>query len=246
MSSLAKDYINSERWHISVLIPARDEEDLLQRCLESVLVARQALHGVATCDVIVVVDRSTDATFSIAQQALGEFGSVVRCDAGTVGVARAMAARVALSRSEATRSSRIWLANTDADCIVPPSWLSDQLSLAEAGAHAIAGIVDVDSFAEHGAHVPQRFRSTYILHPDGTHPHVHGANLGVRAEEYLQAGGWAPLGTAEDHDLWRRLADTGARRISSTRVQVITSGRRVGRAPMGFAGALAAHNEANL
>jgi glycosyltransferase involved in cell wall biosynthesis len=245
MSAFANAFTNSDPWHISVLIPARDEEDLLQRCLESVLVAREALAGMATCDVIVAVDRSTDATFAIAQKTLGNLGTVIRCDAGAVGVARAEAARVALGRRE-NASSRLWLANTDADCIVPPSWLSDQLFLAEAGAHAVAGTVDVDSFAEHDAQVPERFRSTYILHTDGTHPHVHGANLGVRAEEYVQAGGWAPLCTAEDHDLWVRLAAAGARRISSTRVQVITSGRRVGRAPMGFAGALAAHNEANL
>ena len=48
----------TDPWHVSVLIPARDEEDLLPRCLESVLEARAALAGMATCDVIVAVDRS--------------------------------------------------------------------------------------------------------------------------------------------------------------------------------------------
>jgi glycosyltransferase involved in cell wall biosynthesis len=234
--------MTKDLWHVSVLIPARDEEDLLPRCLESVLDARDALRGKGTCDVIVAVDRSMDSTFAIAEKMLRGVGSVIRSEAGIVGVARATAARTALGQ-RGQKTSKTWLANTDADCCVPTQWLTDQLELAEAGVEAVAGIIDVDSFEEHDEFVPQRFRSTYLLHPDGTHPHVHGANLGVRADAYLRAGGWADLRTAEDHDLWSRLAACGARRLSSSHVRVLTSGRRVGRAPMGFAGALAAHNE---
>jgi glycosyltransferase involved in cell wall biosynthesis len=237
--------MTTDPWHVSVLIPARDEESLLPRCLQSVLEARDALGGVATCDVVVTVDRSMDATLAIAHRMLASAGIVIRSKAGIVGVARAMAARAALRRRK-QRTSRIWLANTDADCWVPPNWLSDQLELAESGVEAAAGIVDVDSFAEHDAGVAQRFRSTYLLHSDGTHPHVHGANLGVRADAYLRAGGWADLCTAEDHDLWARLRANGARILSPSHMQVLTSGRRVGRAPTGFARALAAHNEVTL
>jgi glycosyltransferase involved in cell wall biosynthesis len=237
--------MKKDQWHVSVLIPARDEEDLLPRCLESVLVAREALLGLATCDIVVAVDRSMDATFSIAQRMLREIGTVIRCDAGMVGMARASAASHALRRS-LQMNSRTWLANTDADCWVPPNWLSDQIELAEVGFQAVAGIVDVDSFAEHDACVAERFRLSYLLHPDGTHPHVHGANLGVRADAYLRAGGWGELYTAEDHDLWGRLGMSGARRISRSHLQVLTSGRRVGRAPLGFAGALASHNKVAL
>jgi glycosyltransferase involved in cell wall biosynthesis len=243
--SLKTKQRSPEPWHVGVLIPARDEEDLLPRCLESVLAARDALEGIATCDVVVAVDASVDDTYAIAQKTLGDAGVVLRCNAGAVGAARAAAARVALARSQQD-TSRIWLANTDADCLVPSTWLTDQLVMAGEGVQAIAGVVDVDSFAEHADHVPQRFRATYTLHPDGTHPHVHGANLGVRAAEYLLAGGWSDLCTAEDHDLWGRLAAVGARRVSPSHLQVVTSGRRIGRAPAGFAGALAAHNDFNV
>jgi hypothetical protein len=68
----------------------------------------------------------------------------------------------------------------------------------------------------------------------------------VRADVYLHAGGWADLATAEDHDLWSRLPLAGASRLSSSLLKVVTSGRRSGRAPLGFAGALAAHNEVGL
>lgn len=232
----------TQPWHIAVLIPARNEEDLLPRCLRSVRRACASLPANVTSDIIVVSDGSDDATVSIAQALLQDTrGIVLETEARNVGVARAVAAQTALSRYGGP-SSQCWLANTDADCEVPPTWLTDQLRLAELGYTGIAGIVDVDCFVDHKAIVETRFRLTYQINADGTHPHVHGANLGMRADTYLVVGGWGALETAEDHDLWRRLCETG-RNLSDARLQVVTSGRRVGRAPLGFAGALAAHND---
>lgn len=228
--------------HIAVLIPARDEQQLLPRCLRSVQVARHRLPDLVTSDVVVVSDCSTDHTAAIAAHLLGGSGAVASIKAGAVGAARARAAELALARF-AGSPEHCWLASTDADCELPPDWLERQLATAARGWHAVAGIVDVDGFAEHGPAVPALFRLTYRIHPDGTHPHVHGANLGVRADSYLQAGGWSPLASAEDHDLWNRLGRLGHRRLTDSTLIVNTSGRRIGRAPRGFAAALAAHNE---
>ncbi len=233
-------------WHIAVLIPARNEEQLLPRCLRSVLAARSRLPASVTCDIAVAVDCSTDRTLQIASRMLQGSGIVVCTDAGAVGHARALAAEAALARYSSRYGAywnHCWLANTDADCCVPETWLKDQLALAARNIEAVAGTIDVDTFSEHAAHVAERFRATYLLSPDGTHGHVHGANLGVRADAYLRAGGWSPLATAEDHDLWRRLSSVATRRLSLSRLRVSTSGRRTGRAPHGFADALAAHNE---
>ena len=228
-------------WHVAVLIPARNEEELLPRCLRSVHRALAALPPPTTFDIVVAVDCSTDSTWDIAQDAMRPSGAVLITDAGVVGHARALAAEAALARHRGPHN-RVWLANTDADCIVPESWLIDQLSLAAQGVDAFAGTVDVDTFEEHDPRVEERFRASYLLCPDGTHPHVHGANIGVRADVYSWAGGWRNLQTAEDHDLWNRLGALGATRVSTHRIRVITSGRKIGRAPHGFAGALAAHN----
>jgi len=234
--------MNSRPWHIAVVIPARNEEALLPRCLESVLDACASLPESTTVDIVVACDSSTDLTFQIAKQLLATQGCVVAMEAGAVGRARALATEVVFKRY-AGPLSHCWLANTDADCCVPRSWLADQLQLAMEGIQAVAGIVDVDSFGEHEMGVDMRFRNSYLIHPDGSHPHVHGANLGVRADAYLLAGGWKGIDTGEDHDLWGRLIATAARRASTAAVKVLTSGRRVGRAPRGFADALAAHNE---
>ena len=229
-------------WHVAVLIPARNEEALLPRCLHSVQRARRAVAHQVTTDLVVVVDSSTDRTEQIAAEMVSTHGLVTCTKVGVVGAARALAASSAIARYGGPLE-HCWLANTDADCVVPEDWLSLQLSLAQRGHAAIAGIIDVDNYEEHRPTVQQMFRRTYLLHSDGTHPHVHGANLGVRADAYLRAGGWTPKATAEDHDLWQRLQRAGERRLSDVRLKVLTSGRRVGRAPHGFAAALAAHNE---
>jgi glycosyltransferase involved in cell wall biosynthesis len=235
--------MNKQPWRVAVLIPARDEEELLPRCLRSVLVATAALPRSVRSHVIVVSDSSLDRTTQVAENILKSRGTVVNATVGTVGAARRLAAECALSAHRGPLH-RLWLANTDADCVVPPNWIVDQLQLAEQGIEAIAGTVRVDTFEEHQPEVAERFRTTYIIGADGTHPHVHGANLGVRADAYCRAGAWMDLQTAEDHDLWHRLNRAAVRTVSTSRVEVVTSGRRVGRAPDGFAGALAAHNKA--
>ena len=230
------------QWHIGVLVPARNEEFLLPRCLASVLAASAMLREDATCDIVVVVDSSTDRTREIAETLLASNGIVVPINARAVGRARSVAAQVMLERYNGPLT-RCWLANTDADCEVPPDWLTRQLEIARQGIDAVAGIVDVDTFLEHDKFVQERFRLSYHVYADGTHPHVHGANMGIRADAYLRAGGWLALETAEDHDLWHRLHQTGHQRLSAAKLKVTTSGRKIGRAPNGFAGALAAHNE---
>lgn len=231
-------------WHISVLIPARNEEHLLPRCLRSVIAAFNQLPLSVSYDLVVAVDSSTDRTLEIAERIIVKHncGFVVSTQAGMVGRARALATETAL-KNRPGFDYNWWLANTDADCEVPIDWLSCQLALADTGVDAVAGVVDVDSFEEHDRNVPDRFRATYLLGPDGSHPHIHGANIGFRADAYLRAGGWRNLQTAEDHDLWDRLGAIGCNRLSTDRLRVTTSGRRIGRAPHGFANALASHNE---
>ena len=237
------------QWHVSVVIPARNEEVLLPGCLASVQRARRALPAGVSSDLIVVSDCSDDRTEEIAAAMLAGDGTVIRSEAGAVGSARALGAQLALNRylgrlpgHVGEGLDRCWLANTDADCTVPEDWLLLQLALANRGFAAVAGIVDVDSFDEHESQVEQLFRLTYRLHADGTHPHVHGANFGIRADVYCGVGGWSDCETGEDHHLWRRLQRAVHPVSSDTRLRVMTSGRRVGRAPLGFADALAAHN----
>jgi glycosyltransferase involved in cell wall biosynthesis len=229
------------KWHIAVLIPASNEQDLLPRCLTSIKEAGRLVESFASVDIVLAVDHSVDQTKSIGQAMLADSGIVIETDGGIVGEARARAAQVALDRYEG-RHDLCWLVNTDADSFVPEGWLQSHLKLAQRGVQAIAGTVDVDTFKEHASFVKDRFRRSYLISADGSHPHVHGTNFGIRADWYLRAGGWCSLATGEDHDLWNRLKRMGAKRASVSHIEVVTSCRRIGRAPNGFAATLAAHN----
>ena len=225
-------------WGVSVVIPARDEAATIEASVRSVI---DAAHRAARpFDITVVADRCADDTAAIAAAAIGGFGRVLEVATGSVGTARRLGTDRALGALGACghRPEGTWLLATDADSTVPPDWIKVHLQLAAAGAHGVAGLVVVDTFDEHPPAVADAFRHRYEIGLSGEHPHVHGTNLGVRADAYLRAGGWHDVVTGEDHDLWHRLKATGAPLVSTIEAPVRTSGRAVGRAPEGFASLL--------
>lgn len=221
--------------HVVVVVPARDEESLVGRCLSALQAARQAARAVLpdlTVDLVLVLDRCTDGTRSVA---LGHLDvRLVDLDEGSVGAARAAGVRDALERST-TDLDRTWLAGTDADSVVPENWILEQVRLADAGADVVVGTVRPDPAdltpTQHAA-----WRATRV--PGRPNGHVHGANLGVRADAYLRTGGFPDRPVHEDVDLVAALVASGARVVATDACDVLTSGRLVGRAPGGYAGYL--------
>jgi glycosyltransferase involved in cell wall biosynthesis len=233
----------SPGWSVAVVIPALNEEAAIRSCIESVLESSLLVEHLSALWVVVVADSCTDRTACRARAALGDCGEVLECHAGSPGTARQRGVEKALQHFESIDASRLWIANTDADSCVPPDWLDRHLRLAEEGIAAIAGIVRVENVPGYGTEMAQRLLADYEVAADGTHPHVHGANLGVRADAYLDAGGWSQLAVAEDHCLWGRIRQRGWRLSSCAQSVVVTSGRLVGRARGGFADTLRAKAE---
>ena len=212
-------------------MPAHDEVELLADTLRAIRVARRALPPEMTSTLVVVADACADDTAQVARSLLHRpTDQVVEIGARCVGEARRVGTEAALSRSPHPLS-QVWIASTDADTVVPPTWLCAQLDQARRGAAALAGTVALRAGADG---LDEAFRRRYLVERDGSHQHVHGANLGLRADLYVTVGGWRPLDTGEDHDLWRRVADV-VPPISTTANPVLTSARRSGRAPHGFA-----------
>lgn len=223
-----------------VVVPARNEAALIGPCVDSIL--RSAAAAEIRNDqlvVTVVADTCGDDTASVARHRLRSAGIVVETAARSVGRARAVGTACGLARWASSPPERIWTAHTDADTLVPESWLHHHRRVADAGFAAVAGVVEVDSFDDHGPHTAQRHRAQYAG-PSDHHPHVHGANLGVRADAYRVAGGWSAIPSGEDHALWNAVRRAGYPTLCTRSVSVVTSGRRVGRAPDGFAGQLRA------
>jgi hypothetical protein len=69
---------------------------------------------------------------------------------------------------------------------------------------------------------------------DAVHPHVHGANLGVRGSAYLDVGGFPPVAADEDRALVAALVRSGAVVLRTPAGPVLTSARRVARARAGL------------
>ena len=207
---------------IGILIPAHNEEDLLEECLRAALRAAQhELLGGETVEVLVVLDSCTDRSSEI----VGSYPvHSLEIDARNVGQARAAGARFLLDRGVR------WISCSDADSRVAHDWLVAQLAL---GADAVCGTVTVDAWHEAFDESAQiRYHQHYQAREG--HRHIHGANLGISADAYRRAGGFEPLACDEDVQLVRQLERSGATIAWSQRPQVRTSARLDSRARGGF------------
>ncbi|WP_241990475.1 MULTISPECIES: glycosyltransferase [Cryobacterium] len=218
-----------------VVVPARDEESRLPRCLAALAAAVQAVEDEFGTDapaisVVVVLDRCTDGSAEVVAQ-WPQFRAL-ECSAGSVGSARREGVAHLLTDAAAAHT---WVATTDADSAVPRRWLTAQLALAQAGTELVLGTVLPDD--ELPVQERARWHGSHTL-VDG-HPHVHGANLGVRADRYLQADGFSDVDSDEDVLLVEALRTLGARECRTALIPVLTSGRLDGRVPGGFGGYLA-------
>lgn len=218
---------------VLVVIPARNEGVLIQRCLDALALAALDLRIRAVgvrLHTVVVLDSCTDATAELVASAPGVIA--VSADFSNVGASRALGVLTGLSRVEAGVAS-VWIANTDADSRVPANWLTTQLAAAASGVDVILGSVQ-PNLVELTNH---EVRAWHELHPGGPSVGtVHGTNLGVRASTYLEIGGFASLSQHEDVDLVSRLRAHGARLHETGAIPVLTSARKTGRTPGGYAG----------
>lgn len=219
---------------VGVVIPARDEQELLPACLASLAVAADRLP--IPTRIVVALDRCTDSSAEVVDgfRAAGLPVRSVPAPRPGVGAVRAAGMRALLAEC---RSDRLWLATTDADSQVPADWLVRQLAHVRLGAEVVVGTVRVADWSEQPPGVPERFAAAY--RPQPGHRHRHGANLAFSRDRYCAAGGFAELGQDEDVDLIARLEAIGSVLVWAADLPVITSARRIGRATGGFADYLA-------
>ncbi|NIZ92063.1 glycosyltransferase [Kineosporiaceae bacterium B12] len=212
-----------------MVVPARDEEALVGACVAAVVEA--ARRVAVAVDVLVVADGCRDDT-AAAARAAGARVLVPGPEPVGVGAARAAGVAEGLHRSGAAGT---WVACTDADSLVPACWLAHQMEHAAAGADLVLGVVDLPPAGAGDRNALWRSRYAAGIH-GATHRHVHGANLGVRASTYLAAGGFGALSAHEDTRFAESVARLrGTRVVSTVACPVVTSDRRVGRAPAGVA-----------
>ena len=239
---------------VVVVVPARDEQEAIGDTLRGVCdsLDRARRSGLVEASAVeVVAHRCTDATEARARAVLrghaAPFGTHVVADEDSVSVGqvRDRAVRRGLGRLE-HRPRDTWVLSTDADTRVGPGWVTDILTAAAStGVVGVVGLARLDGWyggpagaAAYEAVIAAKMRSS-PADPLHQHDHVYAANLAVRADAYLDVGGFSHLAHGEDQALVDALAARGRPLLRTRTVVVTTSGRLVGRAGGGLAEHLA-------
>lgn len=220
---------------VAVVMPAHNEDRHLHRALTALRAAADALercHPEVTTSITVVLDSCTDQSAEITARHVSADPrlSAVEVRLRSIGASRAAGVNAALTPPNLT-NGRIWLANTDADSAVPEHWLVRQVELADAGTDVILGSVEPDP-AGMDPLILRRWLARHPFRED--HPHIYGANFGVRASAYFAVGGFPRLHAHEDRTLAERLRLHDFAVTATDSVRVLTSGRTHARAPQGF------------
>lgn len=226
---------------LGVVVPVHNEESLVTAALDAIGYAMQRLPSGMDCRVAVVLDSCRDKSARrVAQWSTGSTTLVLHCRDRNVGRARKRGCEAILSTFSDFDPGSIWLATTDADSNVPEDWLRVQVASFEEGVDVWAGRVGVADWTERTPGTRARWRKLYA----SERAPIHGASLGFSARAYVELNGFRELRTGEDRDLCERANGLGLRVHHDTRAVVMTSARRQGRAPHGFAHALDALVEA--
>lgn len=240
---------------ISVVVPARNEEALIDSCLAAL--AQQEGIPLEEYEVLLVLDRCTDATevraLEIATEHPGLRLNLLEGPGRGAGHARRVGMEVAYARLLSSGRPDGLIASTDADTVVAPDWLSMQLEAAARGARAIGGRIELRGDADlpqgvAGWRVEQgRLRQRELLAAvdsvggpiQSEHWQFSGASLALTAATYAEIGGLEPRVALEDEYLERALVRCGVPIERPLDVRVATSARLVGRAKRGLARDLA-------
>lgn len=212
---------------VSVVIPARNEAELIGRVVTSVL--SQERPERVELEVLVVDDGSTDGTPALAERAGAR---VLRRGAehpGNPAAARNLGAR-------ASRGDPIVF--LDADCIPAPGWLAALLAAHERGETIVGGSLDLPPGLSWTARCDY-YCGWYLVHPKrpaGHVPHHPPPNLSVRREPFLSTSGFTEKPPLNEERLWQ-----AELRRAGHRIRFEPAARALHHNPPGFRNLLVRH-----
>jgi glycosyltransferase involved in cell wall biosynthesis len=181
-----------EKWSVSVIIPAFNEEEHIESTLKSL---QNSEYSKDLLEIIVVDNNSTDRTAAIANKLAD---SVLTLDHGNVGAVRNLGAEAS--------SSDIFVF-LDADCVVDSGWISRGVS-----------ILETDSKLTCGGPCKTRKDANWVerlwLLENPKHPRIQPDLLGscifVWSEIFISVGGFnEDMTSGEDSDFSQRLRCSG-------------------------------------
>lgn len=195
---------------VSVIVAAKDEEKTLESCIDS-LTRLDYPHDLL--EILIVNDQSSDSTPSIIRKISARFSFVHEVDAAESDTLRGKANALSQGISAAT-GEFIFL--TDADCVVPPSWIKATLRYFDDDTGIVPGVtliryadkpiegiqaLDWDNLLTVGSAVATIGRPLACL----------GNNLAFRKKAYDDVGGYQNIkfSVTEDYALFKAIVKSG-------------------------------------
>lgn len=253
------DAWHPQRWAV-VVIPAKDEADSLPATLAALAAQTDAQGRPLTpndFEVLLLANNCQDTTAAVGR----EFGRqhpglavhvaelALPAREAHVGRARRLLMDAACRRLQGSRHPRAFIASTDADTCVAPTWLATIRAEVQAGADAVGGRILTHTTDPacpvrrcqllDATYQVLRSQLEHLLDPDEADPwprhHQHfGASLAVTVEGYQRVGGLPVVPYLEDEALFQALRRHDLRVRHSPQVRVYTSSRQQGRVAVGL------------
>lgn len=237
-----------------IAVPARDEAERIADCL--LAIDAQALPGGQPVGVVLLVNNTTDSTPAVAAELAPHLRLRLHVQSCILPAGQAhagMARRLAMAVAERLAPPGVPLLTTDADGRVSPGWLEQNLFHLARGADAVFGRALIDPVE--AARIPPALHEAdarecayarlldeiaSLVDPDEADPwprHTEhsGASIAVTRRAFRAVGGIPAVPLAEDRAFHAALLRAGARIRHAPEVEVVVSGRILGRAAGGMA-----------
>ncbi|MBI5471735.1 MAG: glycosyltransferase [Ignavibacteriae bacterium] len=202
----------SRQWNVSIIVAARNEEEVIRPCLDSLA---QLTYPQEKLEIIIVNDRSTDRTAGIIQEYVDRFPTFRLLNAVEDAAAVIKGKTNAVAQAIDVSSGEILLF-TDADCVVPKQWVEETVKYYnDDSVGVVAGYTSLRSktlfeaiqaldwfvlFSIASATIRLHFPVTAV-----------GNNLSVRRKAYDAVGGYRkiPFSITEDYALFHAVTSVG-------------------------------------
>jgi hypothetical protein len=209
--------------------------------------------------VVVLLNNCSDKTETIARRLVPHLGfrlDVVRRDLPPACANAGHARRLAMQRAAEMAGETGAVLSTDADSIARPDWVLRNLRALDRRADIVCGRAVIDPVE--AEIIPAQLHEddarechlialldtlAWMLDPEWhdpppRHTEASGASLAVRADAFRRVGGIPAIPTGEDRAFVRALWMMDARVRHDPAIEVVVSGRIVGRAEGGMADAI--------
>ncbi|MBS1560354.1 MAG: glycosyltransferase [Bacteroidetes bacterium] len=205
--------VDTTTLRVSVIVPARNEERNLPRCIEAL---QRANYPADKVEFIIVNDRSTDSTASVAEQLTSgdaHFRIVHKTDASVHANLRGKPGAIQEGIDRATGDVILC---TDADCSIHPNWISAMAApFGDPSVGMVCGFTTIKPTGLFAILQDVEWMYSQAMAKGGVGNNVplgcYGNNMAIRRSTYDAVGGYAaiPFSITEDLALLQHIADHG-------------------------------------